>query len=481
MQGSPDDGRIDFGSGLDLHLDLPGAGGVGRSLEVALREAVRSGRLTAGTRLPGTRGLAADLGLSRGTVVQAYTQLIAEGWLTGTRGSGTWVADVLPESHTGEDAGHGSLEPRAAPLGDLRPGRPDVSTFPRAEWVSSVRRVMSAMESEQMGYPDPAGMPALRSAVADYVSRTRGVWASAGSTVITAGFTQALALLGRTFRRLGARSAATENPGFVLHRQLLASAGLAPVPLAVDADGADPSGLLDGTAFALLTPAHQHPWGVVLAPGRRSAFIDWARRTDAYVIEDDYDGEFRYDQQPVGAMQALAPDRVIYAGSTSKTLAPGARLGWLVVPATLRDPLLQTVRETGSVPSVIDQLVLADLLSRGDYDRHVRRARLGYRQRRHELAERLAVVTDTLLTGVAAGLHALLPVASAAAERELVATAERAGLLLHGLHTARYWHPMAEERPAALVIGYATPPQHAWRGALDVLVSLVGRPPGAIR
>ncbi|MFC7650221.1 PLP-dependent aminotransferase family protein [Streptosporangium lutulentum] len=206
------------------------------------------------------------------------------------------------------------------------------------------------MESEQMGYPDPAGMPALRLAVADYVSRTRGVWASAGSTVITAGFTQALALLARTFHRLGARRAATENPGFVLHRELLAAAGIASVPLAVDADGADPSGLPDDTGFALLTPAHQHPWGVVLAPGRRSAFIERARRNDAYVIEDDYDGEFRYDQQPVGAMQALAPDRVIYAGSTSKTLAPGVRLGWLVVPAPLRDPLLQTIRETGSAP-----------------------------------------------------------------------------------------------------------------------------------
>ncbi|WP_203882196.1 MocR-like pyridoxine biosynthesis transcription factor PdxR [Planotetraspora kaengkrachanensis] len=484
MRRSPDDGRAGFGSGLDLHLDLQldltGAGGVGRSLEGALREAVRSGRLTAGTRLPGTRGLAADLGLSRGTVVHAYTQLIAEGWLTGSRGSGTRVAGVLPESDTGEAAGHAPAKPRAASVGDLRPGRPDVSTFPRADWVSSLRRVMSAMESEQMGYPDPAGMPALRLAVADYVSRTRGVWASPDSIVITAGFTQALALLARTFRRLGVRSAATENPGFVFHRELLAAAGLDPVPLEVGAEGADPSGLPAGTRVALLTPAHQHPWGVVLAPGRRSAFIDWARRNDAYVIEDDYDGEFRYDQQPVGAMQALAPDRVIYAGSTSKTLAPGARLGWLVVPAPLRGPLLRTMRETGSALPVIDQLVLADLLSSGGYDRHVRRARLGYRRRRHELAERLAGVTDTLLTGVSAGLHALLPVSSAAAERELVSAAEHAGLLLHGLHTAGYWHPAGGERPAALVIGYATPPRHAWRQALDLLVTLVGRPPGVI-
>ncbi|MEO3873457.1 PLP-dependent aminotransferase family protein [Nonomuraea sp. B12E4] len=472
MRGAPDGGGL--GSGLDLHLDLHGTGGVGRSLEAALREAVRSGRLTAGTRLPGTRSLATDLGLSRGTVVQAYTQLIAEGWLTGARGSGTRVAGVLPESHLGEAAGQGQPEPRAAALGDLRPGRPDVSAFPRADWMSSVRRVMSAMESEQMGYPDPAGMPALRVAVADYVSRTRGVWASPGSTVITAGATQAFALLACTLRRLGARCAATEDPGFVLHRELLAAAGLHPVPLPVDADGADPSGLPEGAGLALLTPAHQHPWGVVLAPGRRSVFIDWARRNDSYVIEDDYDGEFRYDQQPVGAMQALAPDRVIYAGSTSKTLAPGVRLGWLVVPAALRDPLLRTVREAGSAPAVIDQLVLADLLSHGGYDRHVRRVRLGYRRRRHELAERLASVTDTRLAGVAAGLHTLLPVPSAAAERDLVDTAQRAGLLLHGLHTAGYWHPAGQERPAALVLGYATPPQHAWRRALDLLVSLVG-------
>ncbi|MEU8364622.1 PLP-dependent aminotransferase family protein [Nonomuraea sp. NPDC048882] len=472
MRNSPDD-EADCGSGLDLHLDLTRDRGAGRSLESALREAVRRGRLTAGTRLPGTRTLAADLGLSRGTVVQAYTQLIAGGWLTGVRGSGTRVADVLPESGTSQAADHAPPEPGVTALGDLRPGRPDVSAFPRADWVAGVRRVMSAMESEQLGYPDPAGMPVLRSAVAEYVSRTRGVSASAGSTVITAGFTQALALLARTFRALGARSAATEDPGFAVHRELLAAAGIDPMPLAVDAGGSDPAHLPDDAGFALLTPAHQHPWGVVLAPGRRSAFIDWARRNDAYVIEDDYDGEFRYGRQPVGAMQPLAPDRVIYAGSTSKTLAPGVRLGWLVVPASLRGPLLRTVRETGSAPPVIDQLVLADLLSRGSYDRHVRRARLAYRRRRQELAERLAVVTDAPLTGVAAGLHTLLPLASEAAERELVATAERSGLLLQGLHTADYWYPTDQERPAALLIGYATPPQHAWRQALDLLVSLV--------
>jgi DNA-binding transcriptional MocR family regulator len=249
--------------GLDLHLGVDRAAGfVGRALETALRQAIRSGRLHPGARLPGSRSLAADLGISRGTVVQAYTQLIAEGWLTGTTGSGTRVAD-LPGA--GSVAGHEEdLTPAAARLAvDLRPGRPDLSSFPRTDWATSVRRALSAAPYEDLDYAGPAGLPVLRAAVADYVTRARGVRADAAAVVITAGY----------------------------------------------------------------------PRGVVLAAKNRSAFVDWARRQDGFLVEDDYDGEFRYDQQPVGAMQALAPDRVVFAGSTSKTLAPGMRLGWLVVPA----------------------------------------------------------------------------------------------------------------------------------------------------
>ncbi|TQM00337.1 GntR family transcriptional regulator [Actinoallomurus bryophytorum] len=472
------------GSGLDLHLELAkNAGGVGRALEAALREAMRSGRLAPGVLLPGSRSLAADLGLSRGTVVQVYAQLAAEGWLTGTPGSGTRVAG-LPAGSTGEERGGEPEHDERTRTGlaadgparrweaDLRPGRPDLSSFPRGAWASSVRRAVSMADAALFDYGEPAGVPPLRAAVADYVSRTRGARVTAGSVVITGGFSSGLALLARTFHRLGVRRAAVEDPCLRRHREMLCAAGLGLDPLTVDAEGADPSGLRDGTGVVLLTPAHQHPRGVVLAPARRAAFVEWARRGDGYLIEDDYDGEFRYDRQPVGALQALGPDRVVLGGTAGKALAPGMRIGWLVTPPALREPLLEVIEETSAAVPVIDQLALADLIARGDYDRHIRRLRLVYRRRRTELAERLATVTATPLEGVSAGLHALLPVDSADRERRLVAAGEDAGLRLHGLYTFGYWHAPSD-RPAALVLGYASPPQHAWRRSLDLLTAVL--------
>ena len=446
----------------DLHLNLTEA--TGRSLESALREAIRSGRLAAGTRLPGTRSLAADLGLARGTVVQVYSQLVAEGWLLGESGSGTRVAAVLLD----EPQPPQTSPQQQLPL-NLVGGRPDLSSFPRTAWAASVRRVLANAPNETFDYPDPAGLPVLRTAVADYVSRARGVRATPDSVVITAGFSHGLALLARVFRTFGRIS--MENPGLKRHRGLVEAAGLKVHPLSIDASGADPADL-DGRV-AVLTPAHQHPLGMVLAPERRTRFVEWAREVDGFVVEDDYDGEFRYDQQPVGAMQALAPDRVIYAGSASKSLAPGVRLGWLVVPPVLRESLLQAIVETAAGIPAIDQLVMADLIARGDYDRHIRKVRLVYRRRRAELAARLAEVWPTPLEGIAAGLHAVLPLESAAEERRLVDLAAYSGLTVHGLQTFGYWHTENENQPSALVLGYATPSAHTWRRTLDVLIEVL--------
>jgi GntR family transcriptional regulator/MocR family aminotransferase len=308
----------------------------------------------------------------------------------------------------------------------------------------------------------------LREAVADYVARTRGVVADAGGVVITAGFTSGLALLGRALRRRGARVIATENPGLVRHRDVLRGAGMTVTPLAVGPEGAEPDDAR-GQA-ALLTPAHQHPTGVVLAPRHRSRFIDWARANNAFLIEDDYDGEFRYDQRPVGAMQALAPERIVYAGSTSKSLAPGVRLGWLIVPAPLRRDLAAVISDSGAAVSVLDQLAMADLINHGDYDRHVRRMRLAYRRRRASLAEAIGVP----LEGIAAGMHALLPLGSAAEERQLITKGRHEGLVLTGLHGNGYWHdPSDADQPAALILGYAAPPAHLWPTAMEKLGELV--------
>ncbi|GAA3551420.1 PLP-dependent aminotransferase family protein [Kribbella ginsengisoli] len=467
------------GGGLDLHLELlDPAQAVGRALEQALREAIRTGRLAAGVKLPGTRSLAGDLGVARGTVVQAYSQLVAEGWLVGRPGAGTQVAAVTaaPTNNPvarrvpGFAAPHGEqLDSKGLEVLSLQAGRPDLSSFPREVWGRAVRRVLAGSASESFDYAPPEGLLVLRNAVADYVSRARGVRAGAGDVVITAGYSHGLALLARTFRELGMDRVSMENPGLARHRKLVAAAGLEVSPLSVDASGADPDGVRG--QVAVLTPAHQHPRGAVLAPERRMKFVEWAK--DGFVVEDDYDGEFRYDQQPVGAMQALAPDRVIFAGCASKALAPGVRLGWLVVPPVLRKPLLQAMTSTGSGVSAIEQLVMADLITRGDYDRHIRKVRLEYRRRRTELAERVNTVWPHPLQGIAAGLHAMLPLESAEEERRVIDVAQYGGLSVHGLHTMGYWHTEDDSQPAALVLGYATPPPHAWRTALDRLTKVL--------
>ncbi|MGC4941207.1 PLP-dependent aminotransferase family protein [Kribbella sp. DT2] len=381
----------------------------------------------------------------------------------------------------------------------MRPGRPDLSLFPHALWAASVKRSLAAAAHSSLDYGDPAGLAVLREAVAGYVSRTRGVLADPGAVVIASGFSHGLVLLCRALRQSGVTTIATEDPGLVHHRTLIHEAGLATTPLAVGPDGADPSSLSRAAppdqsraapatlspaapsapadppqqaGAALLTPAHQHPRGVVLSADRRKAFVDWAEERDGFVIEDDYDGEFRYDKQPVGALQALAPDRVVFAGSTSKALAPGLRIGWLVLLERLRIPVLDAVAASGATVSAPDQLALADLLHRGDYDRHVRRARATYQKRRAELSARLAELTDVPLDGVPAGLHALLPLASWQEERRLIDAGLAAGVRLQGLHAAGYWHS-PERGGAGLIIGYATPPQHAWRSALDVLTEVL--------
>jgi GntR family transcriptional regulator/MocR family aminotransferase len=458
--------------GIDLHIDIgTGADSRARSIEAALREAVESGRLPAGTRLPGTRSFADDLGVARGTVVEAYTQLAAEGWLVSVAGSGTRVAETWPSpTQAGPRAPVQDLSARH--LIDLRPGRPDLSMFPRALWAAGVRRALATADYRSLDYGDPAGLPALREAVATYVSRARGVRADAHSVVITSGFAHSLALLTHALRSSGAGAIATEDPGLVRHRWIIRAGGLAASPLPVDQQGADPASIDPRAGAVLLTPAHQHPRGVVLSPARRAAFLDWADAREGFVIEDDYDGEFRYDKRPVGAMQALAPDRVVFAGSTSKALAPGLRIGWLVIPARLRIPVLDAMAAMGATVGAPDQLALADLLDRGDYDRHVRRARQNYRKRRAELSARLAAQTDVPLDGVPAGLHTLLPLSSHQEEKRLVDTGLAAGIRLMGLHTAGYWHS-AGRGGGGLVIGYATPPQHSWRRALDVLARVL--------
>ncbi|BCL22538.1 PLP-dependent aminotransferase family protein [Streptomyces tuirus] len=452
--------------GIDLLVEPTGPG-LRRGLTDALRETVRSGRLAPGTRLPSSRALAADLGIARNTVADAYADLVAEGWLTARQGSGTRVTErrVVPPSGT-------APHPRALtrPAYDLRPGSPDLASFPRAEWLKAARRALTAAPDQALDYGDPRGRPELRAALAGYLSRARGVRADPERIVVCAGFAHGLKLLGTVLRARGAQTVAVESYGLDAHGRILAGSGLRTTVLPFDRLGTDPGGLAAAEAV-LLTPAHQFPMGVPLHRDRRTAVVDWARRTGGLVLEDDYDGEFRYDRQPVGALQGLDPDRVVYLGTASKSLAPGLRLAWMVLPPGLAE---ETAAAKGGVDTcgVLDQLTLAEFLTSGAYDRHVRATRLRYRRRRDALVAAVAArAPQARVTGIAAGLHVLLRLPPGT-EQSVVQAAHWRGLALHGL--ARYTHPAAPAEPVdALVVGYGTPPDHAWSGALDALCAVL--------
>lgn len=430
--------RLDHGGGREpLHAQL----------ERQLRAAIRDGRLAAGVRLPATRALGAELGVSRGVVVEAYEQLTAEGYLTTRRGSGTVVADAPRPAH----------EPPAPALAvaapdDFHPGMPDLAGFPRAAWQRSLRGVLAAAPDAALGYPDPAGTPELRVALARYLGRARGVAAGPERVLVTSGMTQGIALVCRALRARGARRIAVEDPGFMVHRAVAAHSGLELVPVPVDERGLRTDALAAVEADALLaTPAHQSPLGGVLPPGRRAALLAWAEERDAIVIEDDYDAEYRYDREPVGAMQGLAPERVVYAGCASKVLAPGLRLGWLVLPASLTQPVAYEKGLDDVGTPVLEQLALADFLERGELDRHLRRMRPRYRARRDALVAALArQLPDWRLAGAAAGINAVVLMPEGLDEAALLAAATADGLRLHGLS----WFRMTPG-PPGLVLGYA--------------------------
>jgi GntR family transcriptional regulator/MocR family aminotransferase len=465
---SKSDGAAAFGA--DLHLDLTGPG-MRAGLMDALREAVRTGRLTPGTRLPSSRSLAADLGVARNTVADSYAELIAEGWLTAQQGSGTRVARRAAPRRTPPPTG--ARPTRQRPVYGLMPGSPKLAEFPRAQWLAAARRALTAAPHDAFGYGDPAGRVELRTVLADYLARARGVYAEPERVVICSGFQHGLMLTAQTLMARRARAVAVESYGFDVYRDLLEHAGLRIPSLRVDEHGACTEDLasMRGVGAVLLTPAHQYPTGVELHPNRRAAAIDWARATAGLILEDDYDGEFRYDRRPVGALQGLDPDRVVYFGSASKSLAPGLRLAWMVVPDGL---VAEIVAAKGPVDwsSALEQLTLADFIASGGYDRHVRAMRLQYRRRRDKLVAALAQrAPDIRVTGMDAGLQVVLELPRGT-ERSVVKAAARAGLEVSGLADYRY-AAAGTDRPLperdALVIGYAEPSDSAWPGALDAL------------
>jgi len=421
-------------------------------VESGLRQAIHTGRLAVGTLLPATRVLAEDLGVSRGVVIEAYEQLLAEGYLTARQGSATRVARRSTELVTSR-----AMEP--APVTnyryDFRPGVPDSSLFPRRAWLISMRRAVDGAPHNVFDYPDARGIEPARAELAAYLNRARATVTAPDRIALSTGFAQGIRLICRALREHGVRSIAVEEPGHIDQCANIDAEGLKKVRIPVDQDGLRTDILARTRVGAVLvTPAHQFPTGAVLAPERRAAILDWSLKRGAYIIEDDYDAEYRYDREPVGSLQGLAPDRVVYMGTASKMLSPSLRLGWLALPADLVSGVRRAKLEADRGSPVLDQLALADFLKHGELDRHLRKTRLIYRKRRDEVMDALRTHLPHLRAqGVAAGLHVLIELGAGVDEQTVIQAGAQQSIRVVG---AAIYRASPNAGPPALVLGYGS-------------------------
>jgi GntR family transcriptional regulator / MocR family aminotransferase len=439
---------------LFIDLDRSRPRGLRAQVEDGLRCAIRSGRLAAGTRLPSSRALAADLAVARGVVVDAYEQLAAEGYVTSAQGSGTVVSDIGASEPA--DTTAPTREPDAAPLAyDFRSGLPDLGLFPRAAWARATRAALVTMPDAELGYVAPAGLPRLRQAVAAYLGRVRGVVGGPDQVMVSNGFAHGFGVVLRALVDRGVTGVAVEVPGYDEPRDQIRRAGLQVHPVPVDDQGLRTDVLAATPAGAVIvTPSHQAPTGVVISAARRAELVDWARSTGGYVVEDDYDAEYRYDRHPVGALQGLLPDQVLYHGTLSKSLAPGLRLGWLVAPRDLIDELLPARKAIDHTTSTLVQATFAEFLDRGDLDRHLRRTRRIYRERRDTLVDALATwLPGWRVGGVSAGLQAYVTLPDGWDSADVAATARQHGI---GIYPVQDELLDAAGRSRALTVGYGT-------------------------
>jgi GntR family transcriptional regulator/MocR family aminotransferase len=464
-------------------------------LEAGLRDAIRSGRLRGGERLPSSRELARELGVSRGIVQECFSQLLAEGYLTSRSGSATRVAETgegsvarspeaAPRSPRSGGQGSGPSSPLAEAakprlIADFAPGVPDLSSFPRADWVWAVREACGAVASADLGYGDPRGSAVLREVLAGYLRRVRAAAADPGRMIVSTGFAQGLNLVLRALAsQAGLGAVAFEDPGYGSAAtdetvRASAAAGLRVVYVPVDDEGLVVSALaVSGADAVVVTPAHQSPTGVVLTAARRHALADWARRGGGFIIEDDYDSEFRYDKEPVGVLQGLAPDRVFLVGTASKALAPAVRLGWVLAPAELAGAVAAEKEMSDRGSCTLDQVALAALLTSGRYDRHLRRMRAVYGARRQALVDAFgAHAPGVRLTGLAAGFHAVAQLPAEPGEAAVIAAARECGVGLHGV--AEYRGVPDPAAAPALVMGFGNTGERAIEPAIAAIAGLL--------
>jgi GntR family transcriptional regulator/MocR family aminotransferase len=459
--------KVRTNSGVLVVLDHQARVPLHRQIEISLRDSIRAGRLPRGSSLPPSRVLAADLGVSRGVVVEAYQQLTAEGYLMSRTGGYTQIA-AGPSAAT---AGL-RLARETPPRIDLSYGRADVSSFPRAAWLRAIRGALAEAPNDVFGYLAGSGVPQLRMAIADYLNRVRGTVARPGQIVICTGYAQGIALHIGVLAAAGAKRLALEDPSSGDDaRPAALGAGLEVIGVPVDQNGIRVD-MLDrsGADAVILTPSHQWPTGSVLSAANRATVLRWAARRGAIVIEDDYDAEYRYDRTPVGALQGLDPDHVVYAGSASKTLAPGLRLGWFVMPAGLAEPMAAAKIAADRGSPALEQLALADLITRGEFDRHLRRMRPVYRRRRDALLAALSQQVPWLEpTGISAGLHLVTWLPPHLDEAPVVAAALQAGVGIDRVGPYRISHP----GPGGLIFGYAVASEQAIAEGVAILAQVI--------
>jgi GntR family transcriptional regulator/MocR family aminotransferase len=448
---------------------VPGAGPLHEQLERALREQVRSGRLAPGARVPSSRALARRLGVSRGVVLEAYDQLVAEGYLETRQGAPTQVAPRA--SGVRVPLAAESLGPRYAYRFDA--GLPDLAALPREAWLRSVRTAWRKAPYSALAPSEMRGTPELRNALLEYLGRARGAAPEPEHTVVCAGFAQAFGLICACLAGRGIERIAFEDPGFSPARLVGEHAGLTGVEIPVDAQGLDVESLAASDCEAVVvTPAHQFPTGAVMSSERRSALLDWAEEREALIIEDDYDSELRLDRGAIGALQGVAPERVCLIGTSSKRLMPGLRLGWMLCPSWLTGEitLLKGLSDGGT--PVIEQLALADFILRGELDRHLRRMRTSYRRRREAMLEALAsAVPAAQPVGVPGGLYTLVTLPSDVSEAAVLRAAAGAGVWIEGLSA----HQRRGEGPVGLLLGYASQPEPALVHGIERLGGALGR------
>lgn len=451
----------------DTLLPLDGAGPLHRQLERALREAIRAGRLPLGSALPPSRTLAGELGCSRWAVTQAYGQLAAEGYLQARVGSATRVHWGPAQDNTLPAGGSAGTPVRF----DLAPGLPDLSAFPRTRWLEALRSVIVGTPHQDLGYPVPAGHPALRATLAEYLQRVRGAAASAQDVVLTRGVSDGVARICRGLRSQGIDTVAVEEPGWTRLREAIEAAGMRVVPVPVDADGLQVERLAEHPEVraAIVTAAHQFPMGVVLSAHRRAALLDWARRVDGLVLEDDYDAEFRYDRPSTPALQGSAPTHVALLGSLSKTLSPALGIGWLVLRGPWRERLPRLGQ--GPTPPTLDQSAFDRFISNGSYDRQLRRLRQLYRTKRDRLVQAIATtLPDWRVSGAAAGLHLVLHAPEGVDPAATIEAAAAFGVRLADL--AGYCSQPGSA--AGLVLGYGNIAERDIDAAVRGLAAAVG-------